>query len=50
LTRPGPDQWAFNGRPEYLTAQARKILEKLGVERIDLWQLHRVDPGRHWYR
>lgn len=44
LTRPGPDDWQPNGRPEYLIAQARKSLKKLGVERIDLWQLHRIDP------
>jgi aryl-alcohol dehydrogenase-like predicted oxidoreductase len=44
LTRPGPDQWTPNGRPEYLIAQARNSLAKLGVERIDLWQLHRIDP------
>jgi pyridoxine 4-dehydrogenase len=44
LTRPGPDQWAPNGRPDYLIKQARNSLKKLGVERIDLWQLHRIDP------
>lgn len=43
LTRPGPDQWVPNGRPEYLLKQARDSLKKLGVERIDLWQLHRID-------
>jgi aryl-alcohol dehydrogenase-like predicted oxidoreductase len=44
LTRPGPDQWVPNGRPDYLIKQARGSLTKLGVERIDLWQLHRIDP------
>lgn len=44
LTRPGPDQWVENGRPDYLIKQARGSLKKLGVERIDLWQLHRIDP------
>ena len=44
LTRPGPDQWTPNGRPAYLVAQARGSLRKLGVEQIDLWQLHRIDP------
>ena len=44
LTRGGPDQWSPDGRPDYLIAQARKSLRKLGVERIDLWQLHRIDP------
>ena len=45
LTRPGPDQWTENGRPAYLIEQAHKSLKALGVERIDLWQLHRIDPG-----
>src|SRR5690242_8625498 len=34
LTRPGPDQWVPNGRPDYLIKQAHKSLKKLGVERI----------------
>jgi len=45
FVRTGPDQWTMNGRPEYLIEQAHKSLKKLGVERIDLWQLHRVDPS-----
>jgi len=44
FTRPGPDQWVTNGRPDYLFKQVRGSLKKLGVERIDLWQLHRIDP------
>jgi pyridoxine 4-dehydrogenase len=44
LTRPGPDAWLPNGRPEYLLAEAQKSLANLGVEQIDLWQLHRIDP------
>jgi aryl-alcohol dehydrogenase-like predicted oxidoreductase len=44
LTRPGPDHWVPNGRPDYLIAQAKRSLKKLGVDRIDLWQLHRIDP------
>jgi len=44
LTRSGPDQWQPVGRPEYLIQQAHKSLRFLGVERIDLWQLHRIDP------
>jgi pyridoxine 4-dehydrogenase len=44
LTRPGPDQWTPNGRPAYLIAQAKGSLRKLGVDQIDLWQLHRIDP------
>ncbi|MDB5985227.1 MAG: oxidoreductase [Nevskia sp.] len=43
LTRPGPDRWNPDGRPEYLIQQAHKSLQQLGVERIDLWQLHRID-------
>jgi aryl-alcohol dehydrogenase-like predicted oxidoreductase len=43
LTRPGPDHWVPNGNPDYLIAQAKRSLKKLGVERIDLWQLHRID-------
>src|SRR6476620_7357192 len=43
LTRPGPDQWISNGRPAHLIAQAKGSLRKLGVSRIDLWQLHRID-------
>ncbi len=44
LTRPGPSQWVPNGRPEYLRQQVTGSLKRLGIERIDLWQLHRVDP------
>jgi aryl-alcohol dehydrogenase-like predicted oxidoreductase len=43
LTRPAPDVWQTDGRPEYLIAQARKSCRQLGVEQIDLWQLHRID-------
>ncbi len=44
LARTGPDRWTPLGRPEYLIQQAHKSLRNLGVERIDLWQLHRIDP------
>jgi pyridoxine 4-dehydrogenase len=44
LTRGGPNQWSANGRPDYLIEEANKSRRKLGVETIDLWQLHRVDP------
>ena len=44
LLRPAPDHWVPNGKPDYLITQAKKSLKKLGVERIDLWQLHRIDP------
>jgi len=44
LARTGPDQWTPLGRAEYLIQQAHTSCAKLGVERIDLWQLHRIDP------
>lgn len=44
LTRPGPGQWIPNGDPDYLIEQAKGSLMRLGVEQIDLWQLHRIDP------
>ena len=44
LARTGPDRWVALGRPEYLLQQVHKSLRNLGVERIDLWQLHRIDP------
>jgi len=44
LARSGPDEWLPVGRPEYLIGQVHKSLQKLGLERIDLWQLHRIDP------
>jgi pyridoxine 4-dehydrogenase len=42
--RPGPNQWVENGRPEYLRRQLEGSLRRLKLERIDLWQLHRIDP------
>ena len=44
LTRQGPNIWLPVGRPEYLLQQVHKSLRNLGVEQIDLWQLHRIDP------
>ena len=44
LTRQGPDQWGPVGRPEYLRQCVHMSLRRLGLERIDLWQLHRIDP------
>lgn len=44
LTRQGPDRWASVGRPEYLRQALHMSLRRLGVDRIDLWQLHRIDP------
>jgi len=43
LTRTGPNQWIPLGRPEYLIQQAHASRRRLGVEIIDLWQLHRID-------
>ena len=45
FTRPGPDVWVENGRPEYLRGQLERSLRQLGLERIDLYQLHRIDPA-----
>jgi aryl-alcohol dehydrogenase-like predicted oxidoreductase len=45
MTRRGPDQWDVNGNPEYLKGQAEKSLRLLGLERIELFQLHRIDPN-----
>jgi aryl-alcohol dehydrogenase-like predicted oxidoreductase len=44
LSRSGPDGWRPLGRPEYLRQQAELSLRHLGVERVDLFQLHRIDP------
>src|SRR5438552_2333117 len=43
-TRPGPGQWVPDGRPEYLKGCVEKSLKRLRLERIDLYQLHRIDP------
>ncbi len=43
LTRPGPGQWVPNGRPEYLKQCVDKSLKRLRLDRIDLYQLHRID-------
>jgi pyridoxine 4-dehydrogenase len=45
LERPGPDQWTPNGRPEFLRNGVTTSLKRLGVTRIDLWQLHRIDSA-----
>ena len=44
LTRQGPDQWLPVGRPEYLTQEVEMSLRWLKQDRLDLWQLHRIDP------
>lgn len=43
LTRSGPGDWRPVGRPEYLRQQAEKSLRNLGLQRIELFQLHRID-------
>ena len=44
LTRQGPDQWAPVARPEYLIQEVEMSLRYLKTDRIELWQLHRIDP------
>lgn len=43
LMRPGPNKWVPNGRPEHLRAACEGSLKRLRLERIDLYQLHRID-------
>ena len=43
-TRPGPGQWVPNGHPDYLKSCVDKSLQRLKLDRLDLWQLHRLDP------
>jgi aryl-alcohol dehydrogenase-like predicted oxidoreductase len=43
LTRHGPDIWRPVGRPEYLRQCVLMSMRRLGVERLELWQLHRID-------
>jgi pyridoxine 4-dehydrogenase len=45
LTRSGPNVWPPLGRPEYLRPCILMSMRRLGVEQIDLWQLHRIDPN-----
>jgi pyridoxine 4-dehydrogenase len=42
--RSGPDQWTMNGRPEHLRKACEGSLKRLKLDRIDLYQLHRIDP------
>src|SRR6201994_932213 len=44
LTRSGPNQWTPKGDPDYLVKAAHASRERLKVETIALWQLHRIDP------
>ena len=43
LERPGPDRWEMNGRPDHLRKACEGSLKRLKLERIDLYQLHRID-------
>jgi len=45
LERPGPDRWTPNGRPKHLRAACEASLRRLRLERIELYQLHRIDPA-----
>ena len=42
--RPGPNEWVINSSPEHLRSACEDSLRKLKLERIDLFQLHRIDP------
>jgi pyridoxine 4-dehydrogenase len=42
--RPGPNRWTENGKPEHLVAACEGSLRRLRLDRIDLYQLHRIDP------
>jgi pyridoxine 4-dehydrogenase len=43
FTRQGPNRWTQVGRPEYLEQEVEMSLRRLKVDRLDLWQLHRID-------
>ncbi|HWG04933.1 MAG TPA: aldo/keto reductase [Beijerinckiaceae bacterium] len=45
LTRPGPDVWRPRGAPDYLRQCVEGSLQRLALDRIPLWQLHRIDPA-----
>jgi pyridoxine 4-dehydrogenase len=45
LDRPSPGKWDSNGRPERLREELDGSLRRLKLDRIDLWQLHRIDPN-----
>jgi aryl-alcohol dehydrogenase-like predicted oxidoreductase len=44
LVRPGPGKWVPDGRPEHLRQACEGSLKRLKLDRIDLYQLHRIDP------
>jgi aryl-alcohol dehydrogenase-like predicted oxidoreductase len=45
LTRPGPSDWRPDGRPEHIREAIEGSLRRLKLDRIDLYQLHRIDPA-----
>lgn len=45
--RPGPNKWVENGTPEHLRSACEGSLRRLHLDRIDLYQLHRIDPKVH---
>jgi pyridoxine 4-dehydrogenase len=45
FVRPGPNQWTMNGRPEHLRSACEGSLSRLRLDRIPLFQLHRIDPA-----
>jgi pyridoxine 4-dehydrogenase len=42
--RPGPNRWVENGKPEHLRSACEGSLRRLRLDRIDVYQLHRIDP------
>ena len=45
LVRPGPSQWVPNGTPAHLREACERSLKRLGLDRIDVYQLHHIDPN-----
>jgi pyridoxine 4-dehydrogenase len=44
LLRTGPNQWPLNGHPDHLREALEGSLKRLRLDRLDLYQLHRIDP------
>ena len=44
FTRPGPNKWVPNGKPAFIRENIDGSLQRLKLDQIDLWQLHRFDP------
>jgi len=45
FSRPGPGQWVPDGDPAFIKSNIEGSLQRLKVDTIDLWQLHRIDPN-----